>query len=551
MSQRAESTPIIELVDAMLEFTAPITQALDHMMRSPGEPEIDEVVEVLKTLLRDVLEPMGTMLSPHDLRTATAVIEASVPMICESLMLVPHGPRAAHHSSSRKRRGTRRSLTVRGAARSGDPISVTIDPPTCRATIRDGLVTLNRWTPGAVRPRSRAGGLPHDHRRARRPPGRGRRADRHARPAHAVGRRRRGRDPALGADRRLPPRLAPAPRRRRSTRWRRSASPRVDCPACGARWEDGSDSFWERVRADGWFPGRCPACGGSLPEWSVTDNPRGTPCLRPTPTSPPLTERFDRALLLATDHHRRQLRKGTTIPYVSHLLGVTSLVLEMGGDETEAIGALLHDAVEDGGGPPMLERIRDEFGDDVARIVLANSDSDSEPKPPWRQRKTEYLAAIAHKQPDELRVSLADKLHNARAILLDYRTVGEELWYRFRRGAGDAIRWYYRELYEAFDARRDALGPRRDPGARGARPHDRRDRSPVRSGRRGATPVAWVSTPTSTSAAFSPLATAATRPACASGGTSWSSTSTTASTASSTPRTRAGSTTTSTSSPSR
>ncbi len=105
MSQRAESTPINELVDAMLEFTAPITQTLDHMMRSPGEPEIDEVVEVLKTLLRDVLEPMGTMLSPHDLRTATAVIEASVPMICESLMLVPHGPRAARHSSSRKRRG--------------------------------------------------------------------------------------------------------------------------------------------------------------------------------------------------------------------------------------------------------------------------------------------------------------------------------------------------------------------------------------------------------------------------------------------------------------
>jgi GTP pyrophosphokinase len=131
----------------------------------------------------------------------------------------------------------------------------------------------------------------------------------------------------------------------------------------------------------------------------------------------------------------------------------------MGGDETEAIGALLHDAVEDGGGPEMAERIRVEFGADAARIVLANSDSDSEPKPPWTQRKTEYIAAIAHKRPDELRVSLADKLHNARAILLDYRTVGDELWYRFRRGAGDAIRWYYRGLYDAFDARRDALGP--------------------------------------------------------------------------------------------
>src|SRR3954468_8260304 len=84
---------------------------------------------------------------------------------------------------------------------------------------------------------------------------------------------------------------------------------------------------------------------------------------------PLLSDNFDRALLLATDHHRRQLRKGTTIPYVSHLLSVSALVLEMGGSETEAIGALLHDAVEDGGGPAMLERIRREFGDDAARIV--------------------------------------------------------------------------------------------------------------------------------------------------------------------------------------
>src|SRR3954453_19300521 len=116
---------------------------------------------------------------------------------------------------------------------------------------------------------------------------------------------------------------------------------------------------------------------------------------------PLLSERFDRALLLTTDHHRRQLRKGTAIPYISHLLSVSALVLEMGGSETEAIGALLHDAVEDGGGPPMLERIRLQFGEDVARIVKANSDTDEEPKPPWRQRKQDYIDAIAHKQPDE------------------------------------------------------------------------------------------------------------------------------------------------------
>jgi hypothetical protein len=104
---RAESTPITELVDAMLEFTAPITQALDHMMRSPGEPEIDEVVAVLRTLLGDVLQPMGTMLSTHDLRTATAVIEASVPMVCEGLFLVPHAPpnRAARRRSRSRSRG--------------------------------------------------------------------------------------------------------------------------------------------------------------------------------------------------------------------------------------------------------------------------------------------------------------------------------------------------------------------------------------------------------------------------------------------------------------
>jgi (p)ppGpp synthase/HD superfamily hydrolase len=173
---------------------------------------------------------------------------------------------------------------------------------------------------------------------------------------------------------------------------------------------------------------------------------------------PLLGDNFDRALLLATAHHRRQLRKGTAIPYVSHLLSVSALVLEMGGSETEAIGALLHDAVEDGGGPPMLERIRAEFGDDAARIVAANSDSDAEPKPPWYRRKRAYLDAIAHKQPDELHVSLADKLHNARAILLDYRTHGESLWDRFKTGEGDSIRWYYRSLHEAFAARRDDLG---------------------------------------------------------------------------------------------
>lgn len=178
---------------------------------------------------------------------------------------------------------------------------------------------------------------------------------------------------------------------------------------------------------------------------------------------PLLTDEFDRALLLATSHHRTQLRKGSDTPYVAHLLAVTSLMLEMGGSQTEAIGALLHDAVEDGGGPQILEQIRQEFGDDVARIVQANSDTDEDPKPPWPERKRAYITAMATKAPDELRVSLADKLHNARAILLDFRTVGDELWRRFDPGSGDPVRRYYRELYDAFTARADDLGPNAEP----------------------------------------------------------------------------------------
>jgi (p)ppGpp synthase/HD superfamily hydrolase len=172
---------------------------------------------------------------------------------------------------------------------------------------------------------------------------------------------------------------------------------------------------------------------------------------------PLLTDRFDRALHLATSHHRAQLRKGTEIPYVSHLLGVTSLVLEMGGSEDEAIAALLHDAVEDGGGEPMLRRIRADFGDDVARVVRANSDTIVEPKPPWLQRKQLYVASIAGKQPDELRVSLADKLHNTRAILRDFRTHGNVVWDRFSAGER-GVRWYYRAMHEALSERRDDLG---------------------------------------------------------------------------------------------
>src|SRR4051794_22675865 len=150
---------------------------------------------------------------------------------------------------------------------------------------------------------------------------------------------------------------------------------------------------------------------------------------------PLLTTRFDEALHYATRHHARQLRKGTPIPYAAHLLAAASLVLEMHGDEDEAIGALLHDVVEDGGGEVALAEIRERFGDLVAQIVLDNSDTVDDgdgDKPPWWERKRDYVGSFPQKSPAALRVSLADKLHNARSILIDYRTYGDELWARFK-----------------------------------------------------------------------------------------------------------------------
>jgi (p)ppGpp synthase/HD superfamily hydrolase len=173
--------------------------------------------------------------------------------------------------------------------------------------------------------------------------------------------------------------------------------------------------------------------------------------------TPLLTERFDEALRFATRHHARQLRKGTAIPYSAHLLAAASLVLEMGGDEDEAIAALLHDVVEDGGGSAALSRIEERFGAPVAAMVLANSDSVDE-KRPWYERKRAYIQAFPQKTPAALRVCLADKLHNARSILLDYRTHGDRLWSRFGQNQGLATRVYYRELAAAFERERDRMG---------------------------------------------------------------------------------------------
>jgi (p)ppGpp synthase/HD superfamily hydrolase len=177
-----------------------------------------------------------------------------------------------------------------------------------------------------------------------------------------------------------------------------------------------------------------------------------------------LSPRFDAALALAIALHRGQRRTGSGVPYIAHLLSVSALVLEDHGGEDEAIAALLHDAVEDQGGLPTLARIRERFGDAVADIVLANSDEtwdDPErrtTKAPWRARKEKYIADVAHKSPGALRVSLADKVHNARAIVADLALVGPALWDRFT-GRRDGTLWYYRALGEAFAAVTPALLP--------------------------------------------------------------------------------------------
>jgi (p)ppGpp synthase/HD superfamily hydrolase len=163
----------------------------------------------------------------------------------------------------------------------------------------------------------------------------------------------------------------------------------------------------------------------------------------------PLTKRFDEALAYATHVHEGTFRKGTAIPYVSHLLAVCALVLEAGGTEDEAIAALLHDAVEDAGGKERLADILRRFGREVARIVEGCSDTDEDPKPPWGNRRKAYLEHLRTADASTRRVSLADKLHNARAILRDYRQLGERLWERFNAPGDDQV-WYYTTLVAVF-----------------------------------------------------------------------------------------------------
>jgi (p)ppGpp synthase/HD superfamily hydrolase len=164
---------------------------------------------------------------------------------------------------------------------------------------------------------------------------------------------------------------------------------------------------------------------------------------------PLLGKRFEEAFLLANRLHAEQKRKTSGAPYMSHLLSVTALVLQDGGGEDEAIAALLHDAAEDQGGEETLALIQEKFGEKIAQIVEDCSDTFEIPKPPWKGRKEAHIARIRKASPPSIRVILADKLHNARALLRELRTQGEAVWDSFT-GNKEGTLWYYRTLHNTL-----------------------------------------------------------------------------------------------------
>lgn len=167
-------------------------------------------------------------------------------------------------------------------------------------------------------------------------------------------------------------------------------------------------------------------------------------------STPKLTGQFSKALVYAELKHHNQVRKGGNIPYFGHLLSVAGLVINDNGSEDQAIAALLHDCVEDAGGQPTLDEIRKNFGAGVATIVDECSDTDVEPKPPWRERKTAYIEHLAQVGTDTLLVSVADKLDNARSMLRDYHEHGPKLWERFTVKDPRDHLWYFGGLLDAY-----------------------------------------------------------------------------------------------------
>ncbi|WP_249070906.1 HD domain-containing protein [Argonema antarcticum] len=165
---------------------------------------------------------------------------------------------------------------------------------------------------------------------------------------------------------------------------------------------------------------------------------------------PKLSTRFEQALVYATQIHANQVRKGSDIPYISHLLSVAALVLEDGGDEDEAIAALLHDSIEDCGGAETRQAILILFGERVTDIVDGCTESDTIPKPPWHERKLQYIKQMRYASPSVLRVSMADKLHNARSILADLYQHGDAVWQKFKGGKEGTL-WFYQSLLEVYN----------------------------------------------------------------------------------------------------
>jgi (p)ppGpp synthase/HD superfamily hydrolase len=172
---------------------------------------------------------------------------------------------------------------------------------------------------------------------------------------------------------------------------------------------------------------------------------------------PRLGERFVRALALAVELHAGHARKRTRVPYVSHLLAVAGLVLEHGGDEDTSCAALLHDAPEDRGGEPVLERIRAEMGERVARIVRECSEPLTRPMPSWEERKQDFLSRLPGASPEARRVVAADKLHNLTTLVADLRELGPAVWARFNRGPVETLAYHRRALAILRAGGEDAL----------------------------------------------------------------------------------------------
>lgn len=171
-----------------------------------------------------------------------------------------------------------------------------------------------------------------------------------------------------------------------------------------------------------------------------------------------LTDKIAQALELAVEAHDGQKRKGTSIPYIAHPMGVASIALEHGADEEQAMAALLHDAVEDGGAQ-YAERIRSQFGDRVADIVAGCTDGVPDAlghKPPWTARKQAYPDHLRLAHDDVLLVSGSDKLHNARAIVEDLLNIGVKVFDRFSASKEQTL-WYYDSLAIIFESRRTPL----------------------------------------------------------------------------------------------